>query len=107
MKIEPGTRIALVGVTGSGKSTVGRLICGLLKPWAGEIRFDGVPLSEIPAEVFATSVGYVDQDVFLFEDTVRDNLTLWDPAVPDADVAQALREAMVHDEVASRPGGFD
>jgi NHLM bacteriocin system ABC transporter peptidase/ATP-binding protein len=107
MKLQPGTRIALVGVTGCGKSTVGRLICGLLRPWAGEIRFDGVPLSEIPPEVFATSVGYVDQDVFLFEGTVRDNLTLWDPTVPEADVVQALRDAMVLDEVASRPGGFD
>ena len=100
-------RVALVGVTGSGKSTVGRLICGLSKPWAGEIRFDGWRLSEVPPDVFASSVGYVDQDIFLFEGTMRENLTLWDPTVPEADIARALTDAMIHDDIVARPGKYD
>ena len=83
LNLEPGMRIALVGASGSGKSTVGRLVCGLLKPWSGEIRYDGMPLGDVPPDVFANSVAYVDQDIFLFEGTVRDNLTLWDRTVPE------------------------
>ena len=81
--VQPGARIALVGASGSGKSTLGRLICGLYKPWAGDIRIDGWTLPEIPEQVFANSVAYVDQDIFLFEGTVRDNLTLWDNTVTE------------------------
>ena len=100
-------RIALVGGSGSGKSTVGRLICGLVKPWSGEIRYDGVALQDIPPEVFANSVAYVDQDVFLFEATVRDNLTLWDRTVPESNISQALKDASIHDEIATRFGNYD
>ncbi len=105
--LEPGMRLALVGGSGSGKSTVSRLICGLIKPWSGEIRYDGVPLCDVPEEVFANSVAYVDQDIFLFEGTVRDNLTLWDHTVPEANVSQALKDASIHDEIAIRPGNYD
>jgi NHLM bacteriocin system ABC transporter peptidase/ATP-binding protein len=105
--IEPGTRVALVGTSGSGKSTLGRLICGLYKPWSGEIRVDGRRLAEIPDPVFANSVSYVDQDIFLFEGTARDNLTLWDRTVPEAELSQALKDAAIHDEVATRPGNYD
>jgi ABC-type bacteriocin/lantibiotic exporter with double-glycine peptidase domain len=107
LALEPGMRIAVVGRSGSGKSTVGRLICGLIKPWSGEIRFDGRPLRDVPPDVFANSVAYVDQDIFLFEGTVRDNLTLWDPTVPEANLSQALKDASIHDEVAGRLGNFD
>jgi NHLM bacteriocin system ABC transporter peptidase/ATP-binding protein len=107
MTIEPGMRIALVGASGSGKSTIGRLITGLYRPTGGEIRFDGAPLREVPAELFSSSVAYVDQDVFLFEGTVRENVTLWDPLAPKADVTQALRDAAIHDDVAVRPGNYD
>ena len=86
---------------------MGRLICGLLKPWSGEVRYDGLPLAEIPSEVFANSVAYVDQDIFLFEGTVRDNLTLWDSSVPEADISQALKDAAIHQEVAARLGNYD
>ncbi len=107
LALEPGMRVALVGATGSGKSTVGRLIAGLCKPWSGEVRFDGRPLAEIPPAVFANSVAYVDQDVFLFEGTARDNVTLWDPSVPEAEITQALKDAEIYDEIASRMGNYD
>ena len=107
LTVGPGMRIALVGGSGSGKSTVGRLICGLVKPWSGEICYDGVALQDIPPEVFANSVAYVDQDIFLFEATVRDNLTLWDRTVPESNISQALKDASIHDEIATRFGNYD
>ncbi len=107
LKLEPGMRIALVGGSGSGKSTVGRLICGLLKPWSGEIRYDGRRLQDLPPEVFANSVAYVDQDIFLFEGSARDNLTLWDGGVPETNVSQALKDASIHEDIAARLGNYD
>jgi ABC-type bacteriocin/lantibiotic exporter with double-glycine peptidase domain len=107
LTLEPGARVALVGASGSGKSTIGRLITGLSRPSAGEIRFDGAPIAEIPSALFAASVAYVDQDVFLFEGALRDNITLWDSGVADADITQALKDAAIHDDVAARPGGYD
>jgi len=107
ISIEPGTRVALVGPSGSGKSTLGRLICGLYKPWSGEIRIDGLTLPEIPREVFANSIAYVDQDIFLFEGTARDNLTLWDSTVPEPEISQALKDAAIHEEIATRTANYD
>ena len=107
ISIEPGTRVALVGPSGSGKSTLGRLICGLYRPWSGEIRIDGLALPEIPREVFANSIAYVDQDIFLFEGTARDNLTLWDSTVPEPEISQALKDAAIHEEIATRIGNYD
>ncbi|NNG37442.1 NHLP family bacteriocin export ABC transporter peptidase/permease/ATPase subunit [Nakamurella aerolata] len=104
--LAPGHRVALVGGSGSGKSTVGRLINGLFTPWSGSITFDGVPRTELPRRVLAQSVAYVDQEIALFEGSVRDNLTLWDDAVPDEVVVQALRDAEVYDVVAERAGGI-
>lgn len=107
LTLEPGMRIALVGGSGSGKSTIGRLICGLLKPWSGDILYDGRPINEILPAVFASSIAYVDQDIFLFEGTTRDNLTLWDPSVPEADISDALKDAFINEEIAARPGNYD
>ena len=107
INVPPGARIALVGASGSGKSTLAKLICGLYRPWSGEIRIDGWTLPEIPPQVFANSVAYVDQDVFLFEGTARDNLTLWDATVTEADLSQALRDAAIHEDIAARAGNYD
>lgn len=104
--IAPGSRVALVGASGSGKSTLAKLICGLYKPWSGEIRIDGWTLPEIPPQVFANSIAYVDQDVLLFEGTARDNLTLWDPTVTEADLSQALKDAVIHEDIAARVGNL-
>src|SRR4051812_2733146 len=103
LSVAPGRRIALVGSSGSGKSTVSRLIAGLLEPWEGEIRFDGIPRAKIPRAVLAASLAVVDQDITLFEGTVRDNLTLWDDAVRPNVLVRALRDAEILDEVLERP----
>ena len=105
--IPAGSRVALVGVSGSGKSTLGKLICGLYKPWSGEIRFDGWRLTDVPADVFANSVAYVDQDIFLFEGTARDNLTLWDSTTDERHLLTAAKDALIHQDLASRPGNYD
>ncbi|MFE6836631.1 NHLP family bacteriocin export ABC transporter peptidase/permease/ATPase subunit [Streptomyces sp. NPDC057705] len=106
LSVGPGQQVALVGGSGSGKSTVSRLISGLYTPWEGAIRIDGMRLEDIPRGALAASVSFVDQDVFLFEGTVRDNVTLWDPTIADEAVIAALEDAAVHDVVARRPGGI-
>jgi NHLM bacteriocin system ABC transporter peptidase/ATP-binding protein len=105
--IKPGQMVAIVGASGSGKSTAARLLTGLYEPWTGEIRYDGLPLSAISHQRFAASVGAVDQEIVLFGGTVRDNLTLWDPAIADVDIADALRDVDMLDAVTRRPGGMD
>ena len=104
LAISPGSRVALVGASGSGKSTLGRLICGLYRPWSGEILLDGRKLADIPPQVFANSVSYVDQDIFLFEGSARDNLTLWDST---RELIAAANDALVHQDLATRPGNYD
>ncbi|WP_030719089.1 NHLP family bacteriocin export ABC transporter peptidase/permease/ATPase subunit [Streptomyces sp. NRRL F-2580] len=106
LSVGPGQQVALVGGSGSGKSTVSRLISGLYTPWEGAVRIDGMRLADIPRGALAASVSFVDQDVFLFEGTVRDNVTLWDPTIEDEAVIAALQDAAVHDVVARRPGGI-
>jgi NHLM bacteriocin system ABC transporter peptidase/ATP-binding protein len=106
LAVTPGQHVAIVGASGSGKSTTARLLTGLYEPWAGEIRFDGIALAAIPHQLLAASVAAVDQNIFLFEGTVRDNLTLWDPSIGDADIARALRDTDMLDTVAGRPGGI-
>lgn len=107
LTLTPGARVALVGASGSGKSTVSKLVCRLYEPWAGEILFDGVPAHAIDRDVFSASVAFVDQELQLFSGTLRESITLWDATIPDAQVVQAAKDAQVHDFIMSRPGGYD
>lgn len=106
LSLRPGARVALVGASGSGKSTIARLVAGLYEPWTGEIRLDGKPRARVPRRTLQNSISVVDQEPFLFEGTVRENLTMWDDTVEDADVIRAARDACIHDDIMARPGGY-
>ena len=104
--LKPGQRIAVVGPSGSGKSTLARLVAGLYQPWSGEIYFDGKLRSDISDDVIRRSVAMVDQDVVLFSGTVRENITLWNPAIPDDAIFSAARDAAIHEDVLIRPDAY-
>ena len=106
LTIEPGQRVAIVGPSGSGKSTLALLAAGIHRPWSGEILFDGMRRAQIPRAVLADSISVVTQDTALIAGSVRDNLTLWDPNVPDPQVIAAARDAAIHDEIMARPSGY-
>lgn len=106
LKMETGSRIALVGASGCGKSTISKLISGLYQPWEGEILFDGKPRSAYPRDVITGSLAVVDQDIILFEDTVSDNIKMWDESIKDFDIILAARDANIHDSIMELPGGY-
>ena len=107
LTIEPGQRVAFVGSSGSGKSTLLQLVTGILDPWSGEILFDDLPLGEIAREVLSASLSMVEQQSSLFSATVRENVTLWNPTVPEDALVRAAKDACIHDEIISRPLGYD
>ncbi len=106
LRVVPGQRVALVGGSGSGKSTVAKIASGLFEPWSGEVRIDGRLRSQIPRPVLNRSVALVDQDVFLFEGTVSENLTMWDGTVEERDLVAAAKDACIYDDISGRPGAF-
>ena len=106
MSVEPGKSVAIVGGSGCGKSTMSKLISGLYQPWSGEILFDGKPMNEIQKNIFRGSLAVVDQDIILFEDTISNNIKMWDDSIEDFEVVLAARDAQIHDDIMHRPQGY-
>ena len=106
LRIEPGHSVAFVGASGCGKSTLAKLISGLYKPWSGEILFDGRPIETISNEELTNSVAVIDQNVVLFDDTVAQNIRMWDPSIEDFTVMMACNDAQIRADIVSRPEGF-
>ena len=107
LQINPGSRTALVGGSGSGKSTIAKLILGLYQPTSGQILYDGMSADQIPRDVFTNSIASVDQNIFIFEGTVSETICLWDQAISPVAVHQAASDACIHDDIIARPGGYD
>ena len=106
LRIEPGHSVAFVGSSGCGKSTLAKLISGLYKPWSGEILFDGRPIESISSEELTNSVAVIDQNVVLFDDTVAQNIRMWDESIEDFTLMMACNDAQIRDDIVSRPNGF-
>ncbi len=107
LRLTPGSRVALVGGSGSGKSTVAKLVCGLYDSWSGEVLYDGYPRREIPRDCLARSFAFVDQDIVLYEGSIRENLTLWREGIPEEWVIQACKDVDIHEDIVARPQGYD
>ena len=106
LTLKPGSRVAFVGPSGCGKSTLSKLISGLYRPWSGEILFDGKPISAIDRSVFTGSLAVVDQDIILFEDTIANNIKMWDSSIEDFEMIMAARDAKLHEDIMQREGGY-
>ena len=107
LTVKPGQRVALVGTSGCGKSTISKLVSGLYQPWSGEILYDGKHLSEIDRDVFTGSLAVVDQEITLFEGTIAENIKMWDNSIEDFEMILAARDAQLHEEIMRRDGGFN
>jgi ABC-type multidrug transport system fused ATPase/permease subunit len=107
LEVQQGQKVAIVGSTGSGKSTVSRLISGLYSPWSGDIIFNGQRISEIDHEIFTSSIAVVDQEITLFEDTINNNIKMWDESIADYEVIMACNDAQIHSTIMSREGGYN
>ena len=106
LTVRTGQRVALVGASGCGKSTISKLISGLYQPWSGEILFDGRPRRAYPREVMVGSLAVVDQNIILFEDTIANNIKMWDESIADFEMILAARDAQLHDDITALPGGY-
>ena len=106
LKLQPGKSVALIGSSGCGKSTVSKLISGLYAPWSGEILFDGKPIDSIKREILTGSIAVVDQDIILFEDTIANNIKMWDNSIEDFEMILAARDAQLHEDIMQRDGGY-
>ncbi|MEO1416814.1 MAG: NHLP family bacteriocin export ABC transporter peptidase/permease/ATPase subunit [Bacteroidota bacterium] len=107
LDLEPGSRVALVGGSGSGKSTVARLVAGLYNPWEGEILLDQKDRQNLPRHMINNSIAVIDQEIMLFKGSIRDNLSFWDPTMSEHNIIRAAKDAMIHDVIAARPGAYE
>ena len=106
LDLKPGMRVALVGGSGCGKSTIAKLVSGLNQPWSGTLYLDDIPDSQIPREIRSASVAMVDQDISVFNGTIKDNITMWVSDVPESELIRAAKDACIHDDIMCRPGGY-
>ncbi len=107
LSLRPGSRIALVGGSGSGKSTIAKIIAGIHKPWSGEVLFDGQPRSFYAKEVISNSLAMVDQEICMFQGTIKENITLWDGTISEFQMIRGAKDACIHDDITSRSGGYE
>ena len=107
LHIRPGHWVAVVGASGSGKSTVAKIVTGIYEEWRGQVLFDGKIRREIPRAAIVNSVAAVDQDIFQITGTITENLTLFDSSVEKADVIQAAKDACIHDDILQLDKGYD
>lgn len=107
VRIMPGSSVAIVGSSGCGKSTILNMVSGLYEPWSGEILFDGKRLKDIPKSAFRGSVSVIDQKITLFQDTIANNIRMWDYSIEDFEVILAARDAQIHDDIMMRKNGYD
>ena len=107
MTLHPGKSVAIVGASGCGKSTIAKLLTGLYQPWSGEILFDGRDSHDISREEFVNSVACIDQNVVLFDDTIAENIKMWDHSIEDFTMTMACIDAGIRDDIISRPRGFN
>ena len=106
LKIPAGAKVAFVGFSGCGKSTIAKLISGLYEPWEGEILLDGIPVQQVNRAVLINSLSVVNQDITLFEGTIEDNLKMWDKSIENFSMVMAAHDAQIHEEIAERPGAY-
>lgn len=107
LKLKPGSRVALVGGSGSGKSTIAKLVAGLYEPWTGEILFDGTPRRDIPRHIINESVAVIDQEVLIFKGSIQENISFWDHRIPETQIIQSAHDAEIHETIAERVDAYD
>ncbi len=107
LEIRCGGWVALVGKSGSGKSTIGKLASGLYTPWSGSVLIEGRDIRSMGRRQLANLLGFVDQEIVLYAGSLRDNLTLWDSSVPQQELVKAARDAQIFDLIASKAKSFD
>ena len=107
LHLKPGRWVAVVGASGSGKSTMAKIVTGLYEQWSGDVLFDGVNRREVPRAVITHSVSTVDQDIFQISGTIADNISLFDNSMKRSDIIQAAKDACIHEDIIAIKGGYD